>query len=470
MPKRSITARQRRWLHDEIESWQTEGVLSPEQANAILTLYESSAEIVERRRSRAVFTLVAMASLLIGLAVLLLIGYNWEKMPTALKLIVVFSAIIGAYAGGFYLRYTRGMRMASELIFFLGCLFYGAGIWLVAQIFHIQAHFPDGVWWWAIGVLPFALCLDTLLLHALLVALLGLGAGMEVFGLESPGVWFFGTFIPNGAYTLPLFALPGFIWSYRKNSPATVGLYALLLAWWVILQQFAWRWETNALYFIAAVGSLFLLISESHEPGSRFAIPYRLWGMLMVGGALVPSSFYRFNAMAFQSSLGVGGLMQVLVILALTLGTITAALLLRRRHYGATARFSVRAVAFIRQQWLPLALVLLMVLLIVWESFVRSPGFNPAHVRRAALVPTILVNVAMIGSSLWLIAVGLREDRGWTFTAGVLYFLLWTVLRYVDLFGEFGGFLGAALMFFLCGAALLGVALYWRRRKEVRHA
>jgi hypothetical protein len=45
--------------------------------------------------------------------------------------------------------------------------------------------------------------------------------------------------------------------------------------------------------------------------------------------------------------------------------------------------------------------------------------------------------------------------------------LLWAVLRYVDLFGAFGGMLGAALVFFICGAVLFGVALYWRNRKAV---
>jgi hypothetical protein len=44
------------------------------------------------------------------------------------------------------------------------------------------------------------------------------------------------------------------------------------------------------------------------------------------------------------------------------------------------------------------------------------------------------------------------------------------VLRYVDLFGNLGGMLGAALMFFSCGAALFGVARYWQGRKEVRYA
>ena len=56
------------------------------------------------------------------------------------------------------------------------------------------------------------------------------------------------------------------------------------------------------------------------------------------------------------------------------------------------------------------------------------------------------------------------------FAAGVLYFLTWTIFRYIDLFGERGGMLGAALMFFLCGAGLWALATFWGKRKEIRHA
>jgi uncharacterized membrane protein len=470
MPKRSISARQRDWLHDELQVWRAEAILSEEQGRRILDLYETLAEAVERQRSRAVFTLIAVAGLLVGLAVLLLIGYNWEEMPAGLKLVVMFGAILGTYTGAFYLRYTRGARVASELVFFLGCLFYGAGIWLVAQIFHLSAHYPDGVWWWALGVLPFALRLDTLLLHALLVALLGIWTGIEVLRFSDLGGWFFGRwdFVPNGAYTLPLLALPGVIWAYRKNSPTTVGLYAPLLAWWVILQPFAWRLETNPIYFIGGIRALFLLLAESHGSGSPFAIPYRLWGTLLTGGVLVPLSFYEFNEDLFRQGPELAGLVQTLAILVLALVTIGATWLVQQRLLGEPIPFSVRLADLIRRQWLPFAFVALMVFLPLWESLVRS--LAATKLMAMAIVPTILANVAMIACALWLIAVGLREDRGRPFAAGVLYFLLWAVLRYVDLFGEFGGMLGASLMFFLCGATLFGVALYWRQRKGVRHA
>ena len=119
----------------------------------------------------------------------------------------------------------------------------------------------------------------------------------------------------------------------------------------------------------------------------------------------------------------------------------------------------------LQRQWLPFGLLLLMAFMSLWTA-----AFSDLDLEAANVIPAVLANAAMVGAAYWLMSLGLREDRGIPFAAGVAYFLLWSVLRYIDLFGDFGGMLGAALMFFLCGAALFGVAFYWRRRKELRHA
>ena len=76
-------------------------------------------------------------------------------------------------------------RVGSSLFF--ACLMFGAGIWRVAQVFQINAHWPDGIWWWALGTLPVALCLDTLVVHCLLVGLLAVWAGSELIGFPHLG-------------------------------------------------------------------------------------------------------------------------------------------------------------------------------------------------------------------------------------------------------------------------------------------
>ena len=110
----------------------------------------------------------------------------------------------------------------------------------------------------------------------------------------------------------------------------------------------------------------------------------------------------------------------------------------------------------VTRQSLPLGLLALFAFLAVVTTTIQAP-----------LVSTIAANIAMVAIALWLIRFGLTEDLSRPFGAGVVYLLLWALLRYVDLFGAFGGMLGASLMFFLCGGALMAVALYWRKRKAV---
>ena len=402
--------------------------------------------------------------MLVGLAALLVIGYNWQELHWGLKLVLVFASVVLTHSMGFYLRFVASAPRLAEVAFFLGCLFYGAGIWLVAQVFHLDSHYPDGVWWWAAGVLPFALCLDTLLLHMLFVGLLALCAGLEVFGFSHLSPWWMWNWWPNGAYSLPLLAAPGLVWAYRRNSAATIGLYAPLFAWWVVLQALAWNLEWQALYLTGAIGAIFLIVAEHHRRGSALATPYRIYGALMVAGALIPPSYVEFQKEVRRYGStdlqNIKALAEAVMFLVLLAAMIAFSFLLRPLGTQAGQNPLARLQEILRRQWVPFGLLLVIVVLALLS-------FSPEE---GLLAATVMANIAMIGFAIWLMRVGLREEHGRLFTAGVLYFLLWSILRYVDLFGEAGGMLGAALMFFLCGAVLFGLATYWGRRKEVGHA
>ena len=103
---RELTDRNRRWLTGELAYWQSAGLVSPERAGQILGCYVSADEMGQRKRRLASFTLAALAALMIGLAVLLLIGHNWqlvvagwEGLPRILKLAAVFLVVVGSHAG-----------------------------------------------------------------------------------------------------------------------------------------------------------------------------------------------------------------------------------------------------------------------------------------------------------------------------------------------------------------------------------
>jgi uncharacterized membrane protein len=389
-------------------------------------------------------------------------------MPAAVKIAVVLAGLVAMHSLGLVLRSRTGLARAAGPACFLGCLIYGAGIWLIAQIFHLGGHEPDAVWWWAAGVLPFALALGALELHALYAVLLGLWVGWEILGFTGLGAWLLGRWpgMPNGAYGLLAMAVPGFAWAYRKRSDKVLALYVALLAWWVVLQPFAWNTAMNPVYFMGAVGGLLLLAAEAHRPGNRMAVPYRICGTLLTAGVLVPLSYAGFHK-AIRRDLNDGawspGLVHTLAIAVLSAATVAAVVVIRRRRTPISDRNPLAAdlADLARRQWFSVGTILGMTAMGLWEAFVGGDS---------VLLQTIVANVAMVALAFWMMHEGLRTDQGAAFGVGVVYFLLWTVLRYIDLFSDFGGMLGAALMFFLCGATLFLVSLFWRRRKEVELA
>jgi hypothetical protein len=233
----------------------------------------------------------------------------------------------------------------------------------------------------------------------------------------------------------------------------------MLLSWWVLVQPTAWGLDDAPIFWVGSVGALLVLIAECHPPRSALAIPYRYFGVLLTGGVLLLLSFYDFNEHAMSRVPSTAVMVETVVSAVVAVGMVVLAAELERRRAGLASARVGNAFLDDRRR-VPLGLVLLMALMGFWNAMVGTP-----------LAPTIAANVAMLGLALWLILVGLREDRGRPFTAGVLYFLTWAVCRYIDLFGNLGGMLGAALMFFLCGAALFGVARFWqgRSRKVVAH-
>jgi len=106
---------------------------------------------------------------------------------------------------------------------------------------------------------------------------------------------------------------------------------------------------------------------------------------------------------------------------------------------------------FAVRQWLPLSMAALMFFLALWYAAMKDLAHQPDN-WLLWLLPTAIANVGMLGLAFWLMMYGLREDRGFPAAGGVVFFLLWSIFRYAEWFGRHGEYLGAACMFFLCGA------------------
>ncbi|MCS7074387.1 MAG: DUF2157 domain-containing protein, partial [Bacteroidia bacterium] len=61
----------------------------------------------------------------------------------------------------YFLQHTN--HIALEVSVLASNLLLGVNIFLLAQIFHISAYYPDGILWWIIGMIPGSLLLKSVI-------------------------------------------------------------------------------------------------------------------------------------------------------------------------------------------------------------------------------------------------------------------------------------------------------------------
>ncbi len=181
-----------RKLRQEMERWRADGLLSKEQGERILERYRQIDEIERKAGSgRMINTISILGSILVGVGVLLFIAANWSEIPRFAKLGIIFTSLLASHGLGYYLRYERKRypRVGASLIL-LGSILFGAGIFLVAQIYNITVHYPNGPLLWGLGILPLAYLLRfrSVLLLSLLALCVWLG--MEAsFRISDPALF-----------------------------------------------------------------------------------------------------------------------------------------------------------------------------------------------------------------------------------------------------------------------------------------
>jgi uncharacterized membrane protein len=175
-----------RWLWSESKGWVERGLISEEQAGRIRGLYP------EPRGGLpwAMIIFSGLGAVIAGLGIILLFAYNWKEMHRFSKLAVIFVGLIGLQAGGLgvYLRNER-YRQFGEALSLLGTMMFGAGIWLIAQIYHIDEHFPNGFLIWGLGALALAWALPSIAQGLLAVVLLSIWACTESWGFDQAVHW-----------------------------------------------------------------------------------------------------------------------------------------------------------------------------------------------------------------------------------------------------------------------------------------
>lgn len=151
MEKRQLSKGKLELLQQELAYWTDQQVLSPEQVATINGGYEVKSTF------NFIRVILLLGSLLIGLGILSFIASNWQEMAKLTKFMLIVISFLGFNLAGYRLHPTYP-KLARSLVY-IGVFIYGAGIFLIGQMFNFGGHFSSAFLFWAIGILPMGVLL-----------------------------------------------------------------------------------------------------------------------------------------------------------------------------------------------------------------------------------------------------------------------------------------------------------------------
>src|SRR3990172_4878544 len=253
-----------RRLRKELPVWLQQGWVTPGSVQKILDHVAAQRGTGVRYLPLA-FSILGV--LLLGAGVITFFAANWSIMPKVAKLTLLFGSMWLAYAGaGYALRYREAPQLGEALLL-LGVILFGSNIMLIGQIYHIDAHYPNGVLLWALGGMVTAY-----LMYSQSAMVAAIGTGMESFGFDRSFHWLF---LILWASCLPA------IHKKRWMPASHVAMIGLLLWSWFAFQHITWKsqdWGGGVplylmqIYFLAYLGIFVLgLVMATYSHLSPFS-------------------------------------------------------------------------------------------------------------------------------------------------------------------------------------------------------
>ncbi|MCE9582243.1 MAG: DUF2157 domain-containing protein [Planctomycetes bacterium] len=434
-PRRTPSPHELSWLAEELPAWTHDGLLTDDQARRIRARYDFAAIELDRRAGpgRVIQVLSILGAVLVGAGILTWVAANWDGMSDAFRLALIFGGVIGFNAGGYELAFRRKNHPhLGQALLFLGSASYGAGIFLVAQIFHLSGHWPNAFLAWGLGALGVAVAVEALPVFTLAAAALTIWGCGEAAEFKAMGLASF-------AVVAVLLAIA---YVRRSRGHLVVGVLALAAWFAVVPAGLLQKGELAPVAWLAASGAL-VAAGVVHRSLGRedLAAPWRMVG---TGGGMFALFILSIRPVAFELARSAGtrpagGAMMPLLVAAAAVCVWALVVAVGRARFEA---------------WAALGVVLL------------GGAWLLIGNREYEIPIALLFNIALFAASAGLVLLGLHERRAAAAYQGLGWFAVGVLALYVD----FGWNLLDKSLFFAVGGVLLLTAGWVLERQRRRIA
>jgi len=136
-----------------VQKWLGEGTINDQQAEVILKDLKN--EKKSASSAKMVTTISVVGAVLLGLGAIMLVASNWQTMPNMMKVLLMVGSTFLAYFCGYNLKYNKAtLPKVGAALLLLGGMLFGASIFVIAQIYHVNANRHTLVLIWIVANLP----------------------------------------------------------------------------------------------------------------------------------------------------------------------------------------------------------------------------------------------------------------------------------------------------------------------------
>jgi uncharacterized membrane protein len=318
-------SRYARRLDRDLARWREAGWISTDAAASIRS------DVASRSRSVELAPVLGiLGAVLIGFGAMSFVAAHWNEMARLLRLALIFGGLFGAY-GLAGLLFDRDHPAFAHAAILTGVALFGAGIMLIAQMFHISGHAPDAVLTWALGALGAGVVLRSNPALALAMLLIALWAGWETSDTNRVHWPFLGGWAAVAAAMLWRGWIPG------------LHLAALVLTIWIISLGY-FLYDGHGHSIVVGIG---LVVGAAGLAGPIVLGRWRSWGAAAIAYGMA-IAFAGLFALQFIETAPLDSLIVLAIVsLALVVGGIWIGL---RNSNGALlwlgyAGFSIEVLA-----------------------------------------------------------------------------------------------------------------------------